>query len=780
MTISLTYDEKVAQRASALCEEHRHRIFAQTDHLFVGLMVFQWLAAIGAALWLSPTTWAGQYSHIHLHVWTAVFVGGAITLYPIMLAWQAPGKASTRYMIAASQMLMSALLIDVTGGRIETHFHIFGSLAFLAFYRDWRVFIPATLVVAADHFFRGLYLPQSVFGVLAANPWRWIEHALWVLFENAFLIRSCLQSVREMKDIAWQRAKLEQTNEVVGRKVAERTADLEAGREELHHAKVAAEAASAAKSTFLATMSHEIRTPMNGILGMTELVLESELTADQRESLGLVQVSAESLLAVINDVLDFSKIEAGKLEFELIPFDLRENLGETMRTLGFRAQQKGLELVYDVDSDVPETLVGDPGRIRQVLVNLVGNAIKFTDLGEILVTAARESEDGGEVLLHFSITDTGVGIASNKQDTIFEAFSQADGSMARKYGGTGLGLTICSRLVEIMGGRIWVESEIGRGSVFHFTAKLAVQSSGTSRTLAQPERLQGMSALIVDNNYTNRRVLHGILTRWGMKPIAVEGGRAAILALEAARNSGHPFPLILLDGQMPEINGFSLARQIQNTPDLVGGTVMMLTSADHIGDASRCRELGISAYSIKPIRPTELLVSICRVLDGSKGFAQRMEPLPKVKIGSRRVLLAEDNKVNQTLALRLLQKLGFDVRVVGDGQAALNALQEEQFELVLMDIQMPAMDGFEATLQIRRAEKSTSAHIPIIAMTAHALKGDEERCLSIGMDGYVSKPIRFNELSDTIERVVRDRATCESKRPNSLADPEAVRSEAFA
>src|ERR1700722_4700522 len=518
MTISLTYDEKVAQRASAVCEEHRDRIFAQTDHLFVGLMVFQWLAPIGAALWLSPTTWTGEESHIHLHVWAAVFVEGAITLYPIMLAWQAPGKASTRYMIAASQMLMSALLIDVTGGRLETHFHIFGSLAFLAFYRDWRVFIPATLVVAADHFFRGLYLPQSVFGVLAANPWRWIEHALWVLFENAFLIRSCLQSVREMKDIAWQRAKLEQTNEVVGRKVAERTADLEAGREELHHAKVAAEAASAAKSTFLATMSHEIRTPMNGILGMTELVLESELTADQRESLGLVQVSPESLLAVINDVLDFSKIEAGKLEFELIPFDLRENLGETMRTLGFRAQQKGLELVYDVDSDVPETLVGDPGRIRQVLVNLVGNAIKFTDLGEILVTAARESEDGGEILLHFSITDTGVGIASNKQDTIFEAFSQADGSMARKYGGTGLGLTICSRLVEIMGGRIWVESEIGRGSVFHFTAKLAVQSSGTSRTLAQPERLQGMSALIVDDNYTNRRVLHGILAPWGVKP----------------------------------------------------------------------------------------------------------------------------------------------------------------------------------------------------------------------------------------------------------------------
>jgi two-component system sensor histidine kinase/response regulator len=760
MTIGMTHDEKITRRASALFEEHRQRIFVRTDHLFAGLMVFQWIAAIGAALWFSPATWEGQYSYVHLHVWTAIFFGGAITVFPAMLAWQASGKAPTRYVIAGSQMLMSALLIDVTGGRLETHFHIFGSLAFLAFYRDWRVFIPATLVVAADHFFRGLYLPQSVFGVLTANPWRWMEHAFWVLFENAFLIRSCLQSVREMKDIAWQRAKLEQTNEVVERTVAERTADLEASRTDLHQAKIAAEAASEAKSTFLATMSHEIRTPMNGILGLTELVLESELTADQRESLGLVRISAEALLTVINDVLDFSKIEAGKLEFESIPFDLRETLGDTMKTLGFRAQQKDLELVYDVDSDVPETLVGDPGRIRQVLVNLVGNAIKFTEEGEILVTAARESEASGEVLVHFSIADTGMGIASNKQDTIFEAFSQADGSMARKYGGTGLGLTICSRLVETMGGRIWVESEIGHGSVFHFTAKLAVRPSVPPKTSLQPERLQGLSVLIVDDNYTNRRVLHGILARWGMKPTEVESGGAAILALEAAKNSGHPFPLILLDGQMPEIDGFTLARQIQNAPDLVGGTLMMLTSANHIGDASRCRELGISAYSIKPIRPAELLVSICRVLDGSKGIARRMEPqqLAKVEIGRGRVLLAEDNKVNQTLALRLLKKLGFEVRVVGDGQAALSAIQQEQFELVFMDIQMPLMDGFDATLQIRRNEASTGAHIPIIAMTAHALKGDQERCLSIGMDGYVSKPIRFNELSDTIERVLPSRA----------------------
>ncbi len=324
----------VAARAAALFEEHHRGICKRADRLFAGLMVVQWIAAIAAALWITPRTWVGQYSQVHLHVWAAIGMGGAITLFPVAMAIYRAGANSTRYVIAASQMLMSALLIDLTGGRIETHFHVFGSLALLAFYRDWRVYIPATLVVAADHFFRGVYWPLSVFGVITASPWRWIEHAGWVLFENAFLIRSCIQSVREMKDIAWQRAELEATNDIVEKKVQERTRDL-------RHATELAETASNAKSIFLATMSHEIRTPMNGILGMTELVLETELTREQRDSLGLVMLSAESLLVVINDVLDFSKIEAGKLDVEPLPFDFREFLGETMNTLGLRAHQKG-------------------------------------------------------------------------------------------------------------------------------------------------------------------------------------------------------------------------------------------------------------------------------------------------------------------------------------------------------------------------------------------------------------------------------------------------------
>jgi two-component system sensor histidine kinase/response regulator len=751
-------DSATQRRVDAICAQHLNVERHSVNRLFVWLLLIQWALAIVLALWVSPYAWEGKTRTIHLHVQIAIILGAFINILPIALLLRRPDWVATRFVVAVAQMLWSALLIHLTGGRIETHFHVFGSLAFLAFYKDWRLLVVATAVIGADHLARGLFFPESVYGFPVTEWWRFAEHVTWVVFEDVVLVLSCANALAMHREVAQREVQLETSHAAAARLSQIHTEQLEteiierkAHAEELRRARTVAEDASRVKGEFLANMSHEIRTPMNGVLGMLDLLGATALTPEQSELTDTARHSADGLLTIIDDILDFSKIEAGKLELESIAFDPAQIVEEVVALLAARAHAKGLEIVSFTQQALPKRVRGDPNRLRQVLLNLVGNAIKFTERGEVLVRVESIGQSAGVPSLRFRIVDTGIGISEQACGRLFQPFMQADGSTTRRFGGTGLGLSISRRLVELMGGEITVASEPGSGSTFSFTAHLP-EVAGSEELTPMPEKLGTLKVLIVDDNATNRFILEHHLAAWGIPHASVADADRALATLDDAAANGRSFDLVLLDMQMPGTDGLELSRRMSADPRHYAVKRILLTSSGTVA-AADLSAAGVDQAHSKPVRAVRLLNTIIDLMVPSKHrgtppvSAQHASVVtPDYRQAS--VLLVEDNAINRKVALGILKRFGINAIVARDGVEACAAVAAQRFDLVFMDCQMPRMDGFEATASIRQREReSGKSRVPIVAMTANAMEGDREQCLAAGMDNYVTKPVKIDSLA---------------------------------